>query len=70
MNSSGAYAIQGYTIYKDGVQVDSMSYDAGKTGVVTFENAAASGEAVIQAKKSFSGSWPSDGFEFTLTGVS
>ena len=53
--SDRTLVIKSYNIYKDGEIVDSIDYDAGKTGVVTFQNDESDGKASIQATKSFSG---------------
>ena len=60
----------GYPIEKDGEQVDEINYEAGKTGVVEFKNNAASTEFSVEATKSFNGTWPAEGFDITIDGVS
>ncbi|MBR3330228.1 MAG: hypothetical protein IKG25_03315, partial [Mogibacterium sp.] len=68
--SSGGIGIEGYTIYDASENVlDEISYDAGKKGVVTFENATGGNSAKISLKvtKSFNGdTWPENGFSFQV----
>ncbi|MBR0383057.1 MAG: hypothetical protein IJH71_11565, partial [Eubacterium sp.] len=73
-SSSGGIGIRGYTVYKaDGTTVIAeMTYDEGKSGVVTFDNKTLDNESkvVLKAKKAFnSDEWPENGFTFKLEKV-
>ena len=70
-DSGTGIGIGGYTIYDASTnkEIKTITYDEGKTGVVTFENSTASGTAYIKATKQFSSGWPEgQTFQFKLTG--
>jgi|GEM_PF-6942125 len=66
-------AIIGYEIYdgNTGERLGVLDYDAGKTGVVEFQNAEANGKAEVSVTKSVKDAdWDDETFTFVLTGVS
>ncbi|MBQ8307036.1 MAG: hypothetical protein IJX90_12570, partial [Blautia sp.] len=71
-SSSTAIGIGGYSVYKyengvKGEKIDDLTYDEGKTGVVTFENEKSPIKLNFKVRKAVEGEWDnSKRFTFTL----